>query len=297
MAKASGATAGSSVGADLRTTARQILADARAALEDGERTGATSIHDFRKSMKRWRALLRLLGPSLGASGKKLNAEARDFARRLGRPRDAQAALDALDDLQKHKLEIPEATQRNIRTRLNDLRAHAEVATLNDELRREIQNYLDRAARAVNRWPAGFDNTETAKRLTGAYRRARRAIPDKWHLADEEKLHDLRRRVIAYRHQADLAARLQPKLPNLHVNEAQDLRERLGRFQDLSVLSKLTAPQQPLTAWRSKLAPSIAERQAAHVRSAARIARRLFADRPKAFRRRLPVTAKTPKASA
>jgi len=297
MAKASGTTTGNGAGADLRATARQILADAGAALEDGERTGATSVHDFRKSMKRWRALLRLLGPKLGANGKKLNAEARDFARRLGRPRDAQAALDALDDLQKHKPEIPDATQRSIRTRLNDLRAHAEVAALNDELRREIQNYLDRAARAVNRWPAGFDGTETSKRLTSAYRRARRAMPEKWHLADEEELHELRRRVIAYRHQADLAARLQPKLPDLHVNEAQDLRERLGRFQDLSVLSKLTAPQQPLAAWRSRLAPSIARRQATHIKSAARIARRLFADRPKAFRVRLPVTAKSPKASA
>jgi CHAD domain-containing protein len=297
MAKASGVKTGNRVGADLPATARQILADARAALEDNGRTGATSVHDFRKSMKRWRALLRLLGPKLGSSRKKLNGEARDFARRLGRSRDAQAALDALDDLQKRKPGISDATLRSIRTRLNDLRAHAEAATLNEELRSEIQNYIDRATRAVDRWPAGFDGTEIAKRLTGAYRRARRAAPEKWHAADDEELHDLRRRVIAYRHQADLAARLQPSLPDLHVNEAQDLRERLGRFQDLSVLSKLTAPRQPLAAWRSRLAPSIAERQAAHVKSAARIARRLFADRPKAFRHRLPATAKSPKASA
>jgi hypothetical protein len=39
-------------------------------------------------------------------------------------------------------------------------------------------------------------------------------------------------------------------------------------------------------WRSRLTPAIAERSAALAQRAARIAHRLFAERPKAFRHRL-----------
>jgi CHAD domain-containing protein len=287
MAKTSKADKSRGTGADLRATARQILAEARAALEDGDRTAAATIHDFRKSMKRWRALLRLLGPQLGKSRKTLNEQARDFSRRLAGPRDAQAALDALDDLLEHKTKLSGATAQNIRSRLEESRTQAEGVALNGELREEALSYLKRASLAAGRWPASVGAAEIGKRLTNAYRRARRAIPEDWHAADGEELHDLRRRVIAYRHQAELAGEFWPDLQGLHVGEAQKLRDRLGRFQDLSVLAELTQAKQPLAAWRSRLAPPIAGLQAVHVKSVSRIARRLLAERPKAFRHRLP----------
>ena len=71
-----------------------------------------------------------------------------------------------------------------------------------------------------------------------------------------------------------------------MEEAQRLRDRLGRYQDLIVLMQMTAPHQPLAPWRSKLAAPIAERQGVHLAVAARLSGRLFAERPKAFRRRL-----------
>jgi hypothetical protein len=53
-----------------------------------------------------------------------------------------------------------------------------------------------------------------------------------------------------------------------------------------VLRGFTAPHQPLAPWRSRLAPLIAARQAAHAKAAQRIAGRLFAERPRAFRKRM-----------
>src|SRR5262249_40024948 len=44
--------------------------------------------------------------------------------------------------------------------------------------------------------------------------------------------------------------------------------------------------QPLARWRSRLAAAIAERRAAHVAGAARIAARIFVEKPNALRRRL-----------
>jgi hypothetical protein len=73
-----------------------------------------------------------------------------------------------------------------------------------------------------------------------------------------------------------------------LGEAQRLRERLGKHQDLLALEALTAPHEPLAHWRARLAPAIAERKAAHVAAASRIAARLLVEKPKAFRHRLDV---------
>ena len=93
-------------------------------------------------------------------------------------------------------------------------------------------------------------------------------------------------MVVHRYQMDLVVPLWPKIGRAWVSEAQKLRERLGHHQDLTVLKGFTAPHQPLAPWRSRLLPLIAARQAEHAVAAARVARRLFAEKPKAFRRRL-----------
>jgi hypothetical protein len=85
---------------------------------------------------------------------------------------------------------------------------------------------------------------------------------------------------------DLVVPLWPKIGRAWVSEAQKLRDRLGHHQDLTVLKDFTAPHQPLAHWRSRLVPLIEARQAEHASGAGRVARRLFAEKPKAFRNRL-----------
>ena len=53
-----------------------------------------------------------------------------------------------------------------------------------------------------------------------------------------------------------------------------------------MLARLAEPHQPLARWRSRLQSVITQRQAQQVAVAGRIAARLFAERPKAFRNRL-----------
>jgi CHAD domain len=97
---------------------------------------------------------------------------------------------------------------------------------------------------------------------------------------------LRKRVVIHRYQIDIIEPLWPRFVKMWSGEAQRLRDRLGKHQDLIVLASLTGPHQPLARWRSRLAPAIAERKAAHVAAAARIAARLFVEKPSAMRRRL-----------
>ncbi len=113
-----------------------------------------------------------------------------------------------------------------------------------------------------------------------------ACPTDWTQATPEDLHALRRRVVDHRYQMELIVPLWPRFGRMWAEEAERLRGRLGKCQDLAVLERLTGLHQPLAHWRSKLAPAAAERRLQLAHRAARIAGRLFAERPKAFRRRL-----------
>ena len=53
-----------------------------------------------------------------------------------------------------------------------------------------------------------------------------------------------------------------------------------------MLLGFTAPHGALAPWRSRLVPLILARRAQHARAAQRIAGRLFAERPRAFRKRI-----------
>jgi hypothetical protein len=97
---------------------------------------------------------------------------------------------------------------------------------------------------------------------------------------------LRKRVVIHRYQVDIIEPLWPRFVKMWSGEAQRLRDRLGKHQDMLVLASLTVPHGPLAPWRSRLTPAIAERRAAHVAAAARIAARIFVEKPSALRRRL-----------
>jgi CHAD domain-containing protein len=275
------------VGEALRAVARDILAEARAVLNDQTKPDATAVHDFRKAMKRWRALLRLLEPFLGDDGRRLRAQARDFAREVAGARDAQSAIEALEDLVDDKVPLSARTVASIRGRLDEKRLSAEAAQLTQALRARFIIALDAAEAEVAAWPLEIAFAELARELADAYKLARDDAPGgDWREVDAEVLHDLRRRVVAHRYQMELVEPLWPKFGKLWVAEAQRLRDRLGAFQDLSVLLGFTAPHGALAPWRSRLVPLILARRAQHARAAQRIAGRLFAERPRAFRKRI-----------
>src|ERR1043165_2762393 len=101
------------VGAALKTVARDILSEARAVLDDAARPDAVAVHDLRKALKRWRALLRLLEPFLGDDARRLRAEARDLARELSGARDAQSAIEAVNDLAESESKLSARTIASI----------------------------------------------------------------------------------------------------------------------------------------------------------------------------------------
>jgi CHAD domain-containing protein len=276
-----------SFGDGLASAARSIIADARTALTDPELTDAEAVHAVRKALKRWRALLRLLARPLGEQADQMRAEARELMRALSSARDAQSALDALADLRKTDVPFSPTSMETIYRRLADIKQAAEQTDFTKDMRGRLSRYLDYATLSLERWPLNAINFDTvADGLISTYRRARQLVPDNWAEADAEHLHDLRRRVVEHRHQMDLMEPLWPRLGQVWAEEAQRLRNRLGACQDLAVFVGLTAPHQPLAPWRSRLTPVIEARRLSHLKTAARLAGRLFAEKPKAFRRRI-----------
>lgn len=278
----------SGVGGFLRVFIQDVHGEAHAALADTKRSDATAVHDFRTAMKRWRASLRLLEPLLGDEALTLRIEARDLARELAGARDIQAALDALSDAAEQKsMPLPASSMATMRARLEDIKAHAETTTLSPAMRMRLAAALNGWQLRVGEWPLdAVAFADIAGQLAVTYRRARNLIPVDWASAPTDDLHELRQRVIEHRYQIDLVEPLWPRLIRTWVGEAQRLRGRLGRCQDISVLLRFTEPHEPLARWRSRLAPILAQRRAEHVASAERVAARLFAERPRAFRQRL-----------
>jgi CHAD domain-containing protein len=274
----------------LRQVAFDILDEVRAAISHPSKTDAAIIHDYRKEQKRWRAVLRLLRPMLGEEGQQLRIEARDLARELAGPRDAQSAMDALEDVMEEKQAQDVLSPRSVKTltaRLEQSKTSMETAKLTAKRRERLNEALDRAVGSVATWPIDqMTFRDVADRMTAAYRRARKIQPDDWATASPEALHELRQAVVIHRYQMELVEALWPRLGQTWIEEAQRLRNRLGQYQDLTVLTALTGPRQILAPWRSRLLPLIALRQAEHLKRARRISGRLFAETPKAFRKRI-----------
>ncbi len=140
------------------------------------------MHAFRRTMKEWRALMRLLAPFI-PDAQRWRHEARDHARSLAHARDGAAALNAFDELiDKGNLVLSERSTATIRSRIEALRGSEEQAVLTPELRDRIVAWLDTAAAAVELWPLDpFDFSSIAAQLTAAYRNARK--PHSFRLVD------------------------------------------------------------------------------------------------------------------
>jgi CHAD domain-containing protein len=266
---------------------RDIVASGRKPIETPDISDTVAVHDLRKALKRWRAILRLIAPTVGDEAEQMRVEARDLARELAAARDGRAAQEALADLGDDFPDLSARSRATIAARLAQIGASAEAISLTSARKVRIGEMWTQAADAIERWPLqSFDHSEAATQLTVVYRRVCAAIPDDWSHASPAALHRFRQRVVEHRYQMELAEPLWPKLMRAWVSEAQRLRDRLGAHQDLAVLRRLAEPDQPLARWRSQLAPVIAARQAAHVAAAKRLTGRLFAEKSKAFRQRL-----------
>src|SRR6266849_3014093 len=96
---------------------RDIVASGRKPIDTPDIADAVAVHDLRKAFKRWRAILRLMTPTIGEEAELMRVEARDLAREMATARDGRAALEALADLADDMTRLSARSRATIGARL------------------------------------------------------------------------------------------------------------------------------------------------------------------------------------
>jgi CHAD domain-containing protein len=202
-----------------------------------------AIHEARKSVKKTRALLRLMRPEIEPVYAKENTRLRNIGRRLSAYRDRAVLIETFDALQeKYTDDLKGATLASIRQGLLlDKRRQQRGAGMAQALQR-IAAGLRAAAARTSRWPLEADGFEAlAPGLTAAYRKARRAMAAVRAEARPELCHEWRKRVKDHWYHIRLVEDLWTEVMAGYEKSLKELETWLGDHHNLEVLkATLTA---------------------------------------------------------
>lgn len=245
------------------------------------------IHEARKRCKEIRAVLRLFRYPLGGRFCDENTCFRDAARRLSDIRDAQALLEAL-----HKLKRADndalgeiqwaALQRGLERRLREtLCVQAGLESRLEAARSELIHAERRLAEW--RW-AGETFSLMAPGIMKSYRDGRRALAAARAHTSPESLHEWRKRVKDHWYHTQLFRDAWPAVFKAYRDELKTLSDLLGDDHDLVVLSEaLGSHEGHFGAIDGEAFDVVIRRRQSTLRTEAfSLARRLYADKPKAL---------------
>lgn len=284
---------GEFLGAGLQRLSLEQLDYAIAALETMRID--IGIHEARKSLRRVRALLRLVRDPLGDRVYRTeNVAIRDVGRVIGSSRDATVMVEtvaglsflyrgvlepaAFDTLRAHLLERDKLIQR----RVSGPRLEEAVSVLTA--------VRDRFAV----WPRSTLNEgfpEVSDGLLRVYRRGRNRMVDAYREGSAEAFHVWRKRVRYLRFQMALLEGMWPGFQRGMVSDLAHLAEALGADRDLSGLNRLLNEEpEMLPAENARhVLQDLLVRNRTRLREAARpVGTRLYAEEPPDFVRRLGV---------
>ena len=240
------------------------------------------VYGVRRTLKEARAIARLFLPSLGEPARVTIAALAVVRRRVGHIRDRdviEARLARLAPPPEIAAQLVETIERK---RAAASRAHSGFAT--SASRTQLN--------AIVKWQESWQltrlgNDEIVKAVARTYRQARRRGKLALRSDDPAALHALRARVVDLQYQLAALSSASPAALNAQSEELSALRDTLGDFNDLHVLSTFAAEHAALTHEAlGELMAQIAARQKKLRRRAETWFGRLFSDRPDAFAERL-----------
>jgi hypothetical protein len=245
---------------------------------------AAAVHDARRSLKRLRAMLRLVRPALGETWfKQSNRQLAGLGQRLSQSRDLDVMVVTLSKLENGSgclaKDVAERLRRAVahrRSRANGAARPASDRGLGSALKRAEKLFATERLR-------GLSLVHVAAGLEQSYRKARRTFREAYQAESDEGFHNWRKATQAHWRHMQLLGRGWPESIGARAAEAKELSRLLGEDHDLSVLlafahkngaTGLAATE--LDALRASCLKG--QRQ---IRDLARLhAERLFADRPR-----------------
>lgn len=276
------------VGAGLRRVAHGRIEKAVASLREVEDDPAGAIHSARKDIKKARAALRLVRDQLG--GKRYKAEnrrLRDAGQALSGSRDATVKLETLSTLEQHfGHEYPSASAATWERQLEaDRDALAARGADSDAVAAAIE-VLEAARGAAGSWPLDGDSWKLiGPGLRRAYSHGREAMAAVAADPDPELVHEWRKRAKDLWYQLRLLRKTWPEPLGATVDQVHELTDRLGDHHDLTVLAADLGGRAEIGS-RALLGELIERRQRELLDEALALGARIYAERPKAFGRRI-----------
>ena len=258
----------------------------RAAGADGD-ASAEAIHGARKDLKKARAALRLIRAELGErTFRRENRALRDAARVLSDSRDAEVKLATLDALLEDAGDAPATAIALWREALVADRDRI-VGGEGDQAAAAITAIEEVAARAPE-WRISRSGWKLlALGLDTAYSEGRETFRTLGDAAGFEAVHELRKRGKDLWYQVRLLRDAWGPVLDATAEEIHDFTDRLGDHHDLAVLAAdLEARPEVEAAARETVKGLIAARQEAVLGEARDAGERIYAEKPKAFGRRL-----------
>jgi len=274
---------------EVHRVAAHQLGKAIAVLQDRPQGLHEAVHAARKSVKRVRALYRLIAPVAREFQQRENGRLRDMARTLSSVRDATALIEVTRYLQGS---ATLGEERQALSRVADV-----LTTRRDRLSQAENDLEDKALAAISTCNEAIKAVEdislecgrrdTARLLEKSWRRNGRKAMHAFHQcrggdAHVESFHDLRKRSQDCWMNHMLLRDVWPAAMHAKQLEAKALVDVLGRYLDLSILSDV-ADREPLLFDggddRARLLEAIVSRQQIAREEALSRAHRVFADKP------------------
>ncbi|MGN6558865.1 MAG: CHAD domain-containing protein [Solirubrobacterales bacterium] len=251
-----------------------------------EADAAEAIYGARKDMKKLRAVLRLLREELGKKAyRRENARFRAAGRALSQARDAEVKLETLAALSKEG-GLPAKAVETWRQGLDsDRKAAANIDR--DRAMAEAIELIEAGLLSIEDWQLEGDSWKTiATPLRRTYRRGRQAMEAAEASRGEEDFHAWRKRAKDLWYELRLLEGIWPQVLGANAEEAHRLAELLGEHHDFAALRKDLGERRLGEAETVALEVAIGRRQEQLAGEALPLGRRLYAERPEDFSRRL-----------
>ena len=254
----------------------------------GEAASADAVHGARKDMKKLRTVLRLLREALGR--KRFEREAarfRDAARARSASRDAEVKLGTLEALVEQAGDLPAlAVDAWRRILARDREAAANRADGEGALA-AATSLIEAGRGEIRGWTLEGDSWQLIEDgLDRSYRRGRRALAIAEASRREADFHEWRKRAKDLWYALRLLSDAWPAPLEASAEEAHRLTELLGDHHDLALLRADLDERNLGEAETAALEAAIDRRQRELAAAAIPLGRRLYAERPKDFSRRL-----------
>ena len=196
-----------------------------------------AIHEARKSLKKLRALLRLVQPELGKVYQAENSRLRKLGRKLSELRDAKATVEIFDSLiSGHADQLPQKAFSSIRQGLEKSKQATDRKLNAAQVLRSTSLALTATIRRVAKWPINEDGfAAISDGLKDRYRRGRAAMAAAVENPTAENFHEWRKRVKDHWYHVRLLQDLWKEHNPSREADLHNLETWLGDDHNLAVL--------------------------------------------------------------